>query len=216
MTALPKPKDGSNQTARELLQDYVDRYNRLEDERSGIAADMKDVLTEAQGRGFSAKAIKAVAKRARETKAERDRREENEAMIELYSATLGMLDGTPLGEAARKRLDPDPDPDLSPSGGGGGAGASPAPSSADDGAMKSDPPATIDAAALAQAREAGADACNRGAKIFENPYLAGDPRRAAWDEGWCGAAGSDGMDIPAGLRRPAKSPKKKRSGEGET
>ncbi len=51
------------------------------------------------------------------------------------------------------------------------------------------------------AREEGAKAAASGAGVFANPYVAGDPRRAAWDEGWCRETGSDGMDLPAAFRR---------------
>lgn len=56
----------------------------------------------------------------------------------------------------------------------------------------------------AEAREEGAQAHRDGARIIDNPYTAGDPRRASWDEGFCAASGSDGMDIPEAWRRKPK------------
>jgi hypothetical protein len=63
------------------------------------------------------------------------------------------------------------------------------------------------------ARKAGRDAAKAGAKIIDNPFVAGDPRRAAWDEGWCAETGSDGMEIPEAWRR--SSAKKKRKGKDD-
>jgi hypothetical protein len=42
--------------------------------------------------------------------------------------------------------------------------------------------------------------------VFKNPYVAGDPRRAYWDEGWCEEVGSDGMDVPDAWRRKPNKP----------
>ena len=47
----------------------------------------------------------------------------------------------------------------------------------------------------------GAEAAADGRPVTANPFPARDPRRAAWDEGWCKADGSDGMDIPEAWRR---------------
>ena len=52
-----------------------------------------------------------------------------------------------------------------------------------------------------------------GKRVIDNPYVAGDPRRAAWDEGWCTEAGSDGMDVPAAWQRT--KPKKAKKGKGD-
>jgi hypothetical protein len=63
---------------------------------------------------------------------------------------------------------------------------------------------------IAAACAEGKAAAGAGTRVTHNPYPAGDPRRAAWDEGWCAAAGSDGMDIPPAWRR---SPKKDSKGK---
>jgi hypothetical protein len=49
--------------------------------------------------------------------------------------------------------------------------------------------------------------------VTANPHPAGSRLRGAWDEGWCAAAGSDGMDIPPAFRR-SKPKKPGDSGEG--
>ncbi|WP_322997473.1 hypothetical protein [Castellaniella sp.] len=55
------------------------------------------------------------------------------------------------------------------------------------------------------ARQQGEQDSRDGKRIIDNPFVAGDPRRAAWDEGHCKARGSDGMDIPEAWRRKSKS-----------
>ena len=58
-----------------------------------------------------------------------------------------------------------------------------------------------------EARQEGAAAAVAGKRIYDNPYPAGNPCRAAWDEGWCAQQKSHGMDPPAAYqRRSAKPP----------
>jgi hypothetical protein len=66
---------------------------------------------------------------------------------------------------------------------------------------------------IAAARAEGSAAAAAGERVFANPYVAGDPRRAAWDEGWCVRKGSDGMEIPDAFRRK-KKPAGEDAGEG--
>jgi len=167
------------------LQSLIQRIERLEEEKRALQEDIKDIYAEAKSAGFDPKVMRAMIKERRMAEADR---QEWQALCDVYRAALGMLDGTPLGEAARKRFMPDvPTPpgaesaDAAPEEGG----ASPQPSPED----------------LLSARAAGVAAAKAGRKVTENPYAAEDARRAAWDEGWCGAAGSDGMDIPAAFRR---------------
>ena len=61
---------------------------------------------------------------------------------------------------------------------------------------------------IAAARQQGTEDCHGGKRIIDNPFVAGDPRRAAWDEGHCHASGSDGMEIPESWRRKPKAPEK--------
>lgn len=194
------------------LRSYRDRIVRLEQEKKQIAQDIKDVLAEAQGRGYDTKALRVLIKRSMETEEERHSRVTTELIAELYLASLGMLDGTPLGEAARKRAaqQPPDEPPSEPEGDGGQQG----------GLIPDDfppvPSADLGPEQIEAARDQGRQDAQAGKRIIQNPFTAGDPRRAAWDEGHCEASGSDGMDIPAAWRRPPK-PKRKgaSSPEGE-
>jgi hypothetical protein len=107
-----------------------------------------------------------------------------------------MLDDTPLGAAALKRLSKPEPPKPAPPG--------EAPPEAEQ--KPAEPPEPPPAAGptpeeITAARLAGADAQVRGEKVTSNPHPFADPRRAAWDAGWCTSAGSDGMDIPSAWKR---------------
>jgi uncharacterized protein (UPF0335 family) len=73
-------------TAEELRQ-FVQRYEQLESEKREIADQMKEVMSEAKGRGYDTKVLrKLVALRKRKPD---DIAEEN-AVLETYAAALGM------------------------------------------------------------------------------------------------------------------------------
>lgn len=87
----------SDELGAKRLRIFVDRIERLEEEKSGIAADIRDIYTEAKGVGYDVKALrKLIALR----KIELERRREQEEILHLYMHALGMLEGTPLGDAA--------------------------------------------------------------------------------------------------------------------
>jgi uncharacterized protein (UPF0335 family) len=92
---------GHNGIAGDQLRTIIERIERLEEEKAGIASDIKDVYAEAKGNGFNAAIIRQIIKDRKMDKAERD---EREALLELYREALGMLATTPLGEASIGRL----------------------------------------------------------------------------------------------------------------
>lgn len=81
----------------EQLKSYVDRIERLEEEKSGIAQDIRELYQEAKSSGLDPKIIKKVISLRK--KSETDRNQE-QAMVDLYMKELGMLADTPLGKAA--------------------------------------------------------------------------------------------------------------------
>ncbi len=73
--------------AADELKQFIERIERLEEEKKAIADDVKDVYAEAKGRGYDTKAIRAIVRlRAKEP----HEREEEEAILELYKSALGM------------------------------------------------------------------------------------------------------------------------------
>lgn len=69
------------------LRQLVERIEQLEREKSERAADVKDVYAEAKGRGFSVKALRIVVRKRKQDRAER---QEEEAVVGLYSDALGL------------------------------------------------------------------------------------------------------------------------------
>ncbi|MBS7696033.1 MULTISPECIES: DUF2312 domain-containing protein [unclassified Chelatococcus] len=73
--------------AAEELKQFIERIERLEEEKAAIAGDIKEVYGELKGRGFDAKAVRklvALRKKPPEERAEED------AILELYMQALGM------------------------------------------------------------------------------------------------------------------------------
>ncbi|NNM73543.1 DUF2312 domain-containing protein [Enterovirga aerilata] len=73
--------------AAEELKQFIERIERLEEEKAGIAGDIKDVFAELKGRGFDAKAVRSILRIRKKDHAER---QEEEAILELYMQALGM------------------------------------------------------------------------------------------------------------------------------
>jgi uncharacterized protein (UPF0335 family) len=76
--------------ARDQLRAFIERIERLEEEKKTIADDIKDVYGEAKGTGFDTKILKKVI--ALRKKDEQERLEE-EAILDTYLAALGMIEG---------------------------------------------------------------------------------------------------------------------------
>lgn len=204
-----------NSSASGELRSFVERLVRTEERKREIAADAKEIKAEAKARGFDVKALSVLVKRAMETASETNARREHEAITELYLASLGMLDGTPLGDSARKRLMEPPAPPA-PAAGADSANSAEGAFDPEPEGEGGAPRGAMTAEEIEAARDAGGAAARDGKKVIENPYVAGDPRRAAWDEGWCAATGSDGMDIPdAWKRRRPKKADETREGASE-
>jgi len=77
---------GGNISA-EQLRLFIERIERLEEEKKGIAEDIKDVFAEAKGNGYDVKTMRTIIKlRAME----KDSRDEQEALLETYKTALGL------------------------------------------------------------------------------------------------------------------------------
>ena len=74
--------------AREQLRSIVERVERLEEEKKSISDDIRDVYAEAKGNGFDVKALRQIV---RMRKQDAHERAEQEAVLDLYRAALGML-----------------------------------------------------------------------------------------------------------------------------
>ncbi len=74
--------------AKEQLKSFIERIERLEEEKKTIADDIKDVFAEAKGTGFDTAALREIL---RIRKQDADQRQEHEAIVDLYMQALGML-----------------------------------------------------------------------------------------------------------------------------
>ncbi|MES1996950.1 MAG: DUF2312 domain-containing protein [Pseudomonadota bacterium] len=77
----------SDVIAADQLRLLIERIERLEEEKKGIADDIKDVYGEAKSTGFDVKTMRVII---RLRKMEKHHRDEAEAMIETYKSVLGL------------------------------------------------------------------------------------------------------------------------------
>ena len=81
-------EDQNTVVATGQLRSFIERIERLEEEKKTISDDIKEVYAELKGSGFDSKAVREVI---RLRKKEDHERQEEEAMIELYKNALGMM-----------------------------------------------------------------------------------------------------------------------------
>jgi uncharacterized protein (UPF0335 family) len=72
----------------DYLKSYIERIERLTEEKETIAADIRDVYAESKGNGFDGKIIKEIIK---QRKLDHSELEEQETLIELYKRAIGMI-----------------------------------------------------------------------------------------------------------------------------
>jgi len=80
--------DTLNATAQTQLRTVIERIERLEEDKAGVMADLKEVYAEAKGNGFDSKIIRKVV---RLRKQDRAKRLEEEALMDLYLSAIGGL-----------------------------------------------------------------------------------------------------------------------------
>ena len=91
---------GHNSIAKDQLKSFIERIERLNEEKQTLLDDIKDVFAEAKGNGFDVKALRTIIRMRKQDAGER---REQEAILETYMHALGMLADTPLGQAALQR-----------------------------------------------------------------------------------------------------------------
>lgn len=78
----------SDGVAAERLKSFIERIERLEEEKRALAADIKEVFSEAKGAGFDARTMRQIIRIRRMDEADLD---EQEALLDTYKRALGML-----------------------------------------------------------------------------------------------------------------------------
>jgi uncharacterized protein (UPF0335 family) len=73
--------------AAEQLRSFVERIERLEDEKKALADDIRDVFAQAKGSGFDLKVLRQVIRLRKLNNADR---QEQETLLDIYKRALGM------------------------------------------------------------------------------------------------------------------------------
>jgi uncharacterized protein (UPF0335 family) len=71
------------------LRAFIERIERLEEEKKTIADDIKDVYGEAKATGYDAKAMRRIVSMRRQ---DHQKRKEEEEILDLYLSALGMIE----------------------------------------------------------------------------------------------------------------------------
>jgi uncharacterized protein (UPF0335 family) len=77
----------ADSVAQDQIRAFVERIERMEEEKKAIADDIKEIYAEAKGNGFDTKVLRQVVRIRKQDHAERM---EQEALLELYMTALGM------------------------------------------------------------------------------------------------------------------------------
>ena len=81
--------DGSGTLARDQLRAFIERIERLEEEKTALLADIREVYAEAKGTGYDPKIMRQVV---RLRKLEPSDRQEQEFVLDTYLSALGMIE----------------------------------------------------------------------------------------------------------------------------
>jgi uncharacterized protein (UPF0335 family) len=83
--------------AGDRLKSFIERIERLEEERRTLSADIKEVYAEAKGTGFDTKIMRQLI---RLRKMDKDDLDEQETLLDIYKRALGMLPDSGSASAA--------------------------------------------------------------------------------------------------------------------
>jgi len=83
--------------ASERLKSFIERVERLEEEKRALAEDIKEVYAEAKGVGFDVKIMRQIVKIR---KMDQDELDEQETLLDVYKRALGMIPDLPSEAAA--------------------------------------------------------------------------------------------------------------------
>jgi uncharacterized protein (UPF0335 family) len=78
--------------AQDQLRAFIERIERMEEEKAAIAADIKEIYAEAKGNGFDTKILRRIVTIRKQ---DANERMEQEALLELYMSALGMVEAPP-------------------------------------------------------------------------------------------------------------------------
>jgi len=166
--------------AGDRLRSFIERIERLNEEKRALSEDIKEVFAEAKETGFDPKIMrKLIALRKRDASDV----DEEESLLEVYKRALGMLADLPLGRAAMKEQF------------GEAASAEPAPEPKPKATPKTK---SVKIETSSPPRDLGRAAGLAGRPGATNPYpvltAERDAWQAAWIEAWNERRGADPED----------------------
>ncbi len=87
----PSPKEPSNVTdiSGNRLKSFIERVERLEEEKKATAEDIRDVYSEAKGTGFDPKIMRKIVSLR---KSNLEKRREEQELLDLYMSAIGMAE----------------------------------------------------------------------------------------------------------------------------
>ena len=80
-------EDGPGEVSGKRLKSFIERVERLEEEKAGLADDIKEVYAEAKGTGFEPRIMRRLIKLR---KMDIEKRREEDELMEIYKSALGM------------------------------------------------------------------------------------------------------------------------------
>lgn len=82
----------TDSVAQDQIKAFIERIERLSEEKAAVANDIKDVYAEAKGNGFDTAILRQIIKIRKQ---DQNERMEQEALLELYMTALGMASAPP-------------------------------------------------------------------------------------------------------------------------
>jgi uncharacterized protein (UPF0335 family) len=73
--------------AADRLRSFIERIERLEEEKAGLTADIREVYAEAKGSGFDSKVMRQIVRLRKMDSADR---QEQEALLDVYRRAIGL------------------------------------------------------------------------------------------------------------------------------
>lgn len=83
-------EQSSDQVAADQIRAFIERIERLSEEKESLSEDIKEVYAEAKGNGFDTKVLRKIVSIRKQ---DHNERMEQEALLELYLTALGMAVG---------------------------------------------------------------------------------------------------------------------------
>lgn len=85
----PQEQDNLQEVSGKRLKAFIERVERLEEEKKALAEDIRDVYAEAKGTGFDPKIMRKIVSLR---KANLEKRREEQELLDLYMAAIGMVE----------------------------------------------------------------------------------------------------------------------------